>query len=122
MIPLTDFTNLELVGGFRITHLEIDDEPLTDVLGRDAVARTAIIGKRFELTIRSGLSEKEFSVTLYHEILEAAAVASDDPPESVLEFNESHFEAAAYAAHESFGPATPSSLNQMLQSYGFRQT
>jgi hypothetical protein len=122
MIPLTDFTNLELVGGFRITHLEIDDEPLTDALGRDAVARTAIIGKRFELTIRSGLSEKEFSVTLYHEILEAAAVASDDPPECVLEFNESHFEAAAYAAHESFGPATPCSLNQLLQSYGFRET
>jgi hypothetical protein len=121
MRPLTDFTNLELVGGFRITHLEIDDEPLTDAMGRDALARTAIIGKRFELTIRSGLSEREWSVTLYHEILEAAAVASDDPPESVLEFNESHFEAAAYAAHESFGPVTPSSLNQMLQSYGFRE-
>ena len=122
MIPLTEFTNLELVGGFRITHIEIDDEPLTDALGRDAIARTAVIGKRFELTIRSGLSEREWSVTLYHEILEAAAVAADDPPVSVLEFNESHFEAAAYAAHETFGPATPSSLNQMLHSYGFRET
>jgi len=45
-------------------------------LGREAIARTRIVGRTFEITIKSDLPEEEQSVTLYHEILEAAAVAS----------------------------------------------
>ena len=92
-----------------------------DAIGREALARTSIIGREFEITLCPGLSGKELSVTLYHEVLEAAAVASDDPPESLIEFNEGDFDAAAYAAHDLFGPARPMALNLMLQSYGFRE-
>lgn len=115
------FEHLKLVGGFIILRVTVDDEPLTDALEREAIARTVITGKNFELTIQPGLSEKEWSVTLYHEILEAAAVASEDPPESVLDLNEAGFESAAYAAHDRLGPATPETLNHLLQSYGFRK-
>ena len=122
MIDPSQFENLRLVGGFIILHVRLDEEPLTDALGREALARTCITGKRLEITIQPHLSEKELSVTLYHEVLEAVAVASDSPPESVIEFNEADFDTAAYAAHETFGPAAPSSLNAMLQSYGFRES
>jgi hypothetical protein len=122
MIDAAQFENHRLVGGFIIVRVELDAESLTDALGREALARTRITGKRFEITIQPGLSEKELSVTLYHEILEAAAVASNDPPESIIEFNEGDFDSAAYAAHERFGPATPVNLNALLQSFGFRES
>lgn len=122
MIDPAQFENFRLVGGFIIVRIELNAEPLTDALGREALARTGITGKRLEITIQPGLSEQELSVTLYHEVLEAAAVAADDPPESILEFNEGDFDSAAYAAHKTFGPATPASLNAMLQSFGFRES
>lgn len=120
-MDLTQFDHLELLGGFLILHVEISGEPLIDAIGREALARTSIIGREFEITLCHGLSEKELSVTLYHEVLEAAAVASDDPPESLIEFNEGDFDAAAYAAYDLFGPARPMVLNLMLQSHGFRE-
>ncbi len=49
-------------------------------MGREAIARTAIQGKSFTLLIRSELNARELSVTLYHEILEAASVGSIHPP------------------------------------------
>jgi len=94
------FEHLALRGGFTIVRIEFGTEPLVDALGREAIARTRIIGTNLEILIRSGLSDEEFSVTLYHEILEAATVASANPPVSVIDFNESDFERAAYAAHE----------------------
>jgi hypothetical protein len=121
MLDSTQFDHFELLGGFIIIRIDFDDEPLIDAIGREAIARTAIIGHEFEITICPGLSEKELSVTLYHEVLEAAAVASDDPPESLIEFNEGDFEAAAYAAHDRFGFVTPANLNLMLQSHGFHE-
>jgi hypothetical protein len=72
--------------------------------------------------VRAGVSGAEFSVTLYHEVLEAAAVASEDPLTSVTEFNERDFERAAYAAHEQFGPASLENLNRILQAYNFQAT
>jgi hypothetical protein len=48
-------------------------------------------------------------------------VASSAPPASVTEFNEGDFERAAYAAYEQYGPATPKSVERMLQFYGFRE-
>ena len=71
--------------------------------------------------MRSGLSDKECSVTLYHEILEAMTVAVANPPASVGEFNEADFERAGYEAFDQFGAASPENLNRMLQSYGFRE-
>ena len=68
---------------------------------------------------RAGLDERELSVTLYHEILEAAAAASADPPASVMDFNKADFERTAYAMHNELGEASPENLNRMLQLHGF---
>jgi len=115
------FEHLGLRGGFTIVRIEFGAEPLVDALGREAIARTRIIGTNFEVLIRSGLSDEEFSVTIYHEILEAATVTSANPPVSVIDFNEGDFERAAYAAHERFGAVSVENLNRMLQSYGFQE-
>ena len=55
-----------------------------------------------------------------HEVLEAATVAVEYPPLSVVEFNEGAFERAAQAAHARSGIASPASLHQMLAEFGFR--
>lgn len=118
-MELTPFAHLELLGGFIILSVEVSEEPLVDAIGREALARTSIIGHEMEIILASGLSEKELSVTLYHEVLEAVAVASDHPPQSLIEFNEADFDAAAYAAQDQYGPASPLTLNLMLRSHGF---
>ena len=51
------------------SHVWNRGRPLRDAIGREAIAKTAIIGRRFEILIRMPLSEEDFSVTLYHEIL-----------------------------------------------------
>jgi hypothetical protein len=61
------------------------------------------------------------SISLYHEILEAATVAAATPPASVATFNERDFERAAREAHAKLGPATAENLDRMLQSFGFRE-
>lgn len=118
-MDLTQFDYLELLGGFLVLSVKASEEPMIDAIGREALASTSIIGREFEITLSSGLTGEELSVTLYHEVLEAAAVASDDPPESLVEFNEADFDAAAYAAHAKFGPASPATLNHMLRFHGF---
>ena len=72
LIDLSSFKNLQLRGGFRIVRLEITSDPLIDAIGRQAIARTTIIGREFNIMIRGGLTEEELSVTLYHEILESS--------------------------------------------------
>jgi len=114
------FRGLRLHGGFTIVRLEVITEPLVDALGRMAIAKTRIVGRKFHLSLISNLDEKEWSVTLYHEVLEAMTVACAHPPASVMEFNEGDFERASHEAHERFGPVSPESLNRMLQFYGFR--
>jgi hypothetical protein len=69
--------------------------------------------------LRADLDERELSISLYHEILEAATVAHPAPPKSVHEFNEGDFEKAAIAWHERHGMATPEHLNEMLAQFGF---
>jgi hypothetical protein len=119
MISLDLFQNLQLLGGFTIFGIEVTEGLLVDAIGREAIARTRIVGQRFSITIHSGLSDDELSVTIYHEALEAATVATIQPPPSVRDFNEGDFERAAYRAHEQFGVVSPENLNRMLQSYGF---
>jgi hypothetical protein len=67
------------------------------------------------------MSDEELSVTLYHEILEGATVASSHPPETVCDLNEAGFEAAARRAHETWGEASMENLNRMLQFYRFSE-
>lgn len=120
MINPAVFKNLRLRGGFLIAGIEFTREPIVDALEREAVAQTRVTGQELHLLIRDGLSQEELSLTLYHEILEAAAVASSTPPPSVMEFNEDDFEQAARAMHARLGLASPENLNRMLQFYNFR--
>ena len=113
------FAGAQLRGGFEIVRLDVAKNALVDPLGREAIARTHIIAKQFFVTIRPGLSEDEVSVTIYHEILEAATVASVAPPKIVRDFGEVDFEHAGYRAHEQFGAVSLENLDRMLQFYGF---
>src|SRR5688572_14219471 len=121
MIDPASFINVRLLGGFVITEIEFTNTPMVDALEREALAQTRIVGQKFRLIISGALSEREVSISLYHEILEAATVASQHPPQSVMELNEGDFESAAQAAHAEFGNASPENLNRMLQTYGFRE-
>jgi hypothetical protein len=120
VIDIKQFKNLRLQGGFIITDIELTDIPIVDAIGREAIAQTQTIAGRFRLFIRSGLSEEELSVTLYHEILEAASVVTADPPAGVMDFNEADFERAAHDAHERWENASPANLDLLLQFHGFR--
>jgi hypothetical protein len=121
MIEPGQFVDLRLHGGFVIKEVEFTAAPLKDPLEREAVAQTRIVGREFRLLVRAGLSDQELSITLYHEILEAAAVGSLHAPESVLDFNEAGFERAAREAHARWGNASPANLNLLLQFHGFRE-
>ena len=119
MIDLSALQNLRLRGDFTIVRLELTNEPIADAIGREARARTRIVGRGFDLLIRAGLSQLELSVTLYHEILEAANAATENPPAAIRQLNEGDFDRAAYQAHEQFGEVSPQNLDRMLQLYGF---
>ena len=119
MIDVAQFRNKELRGGFIIAELSFVNEALRDPLGREAAAQTRITGNEFRLCLRANLDGRELSVTLYHEVLEAASVASENPPIQMMDFNESDFEKAAQSMHDRFGEATPEKLNRMLQLHGF---
>jgi hypothetical protein len=119
MIDVASFENTRLLGGFSIAGIRLASGPMVDALGREAVAQTRIVGTEFRLLIRPSLSDEELSVTLYHEILEAASVASMHPPDSVASFGEVDFEQAARRMHGSIGEASPENLNRMLQFHGF---
>jgi hypothetical protein len=121
MIDFRSFENIPLRGGFTIVRIEPAAGLLLDALGREAIARTRIVEGNFAIAIKSDLTEEEQSVTLYHEILEAAAVASPNPPPTVIDLNEGDFERAAYSAHGQFGVASVENLNRMLKSYGFKE-
>jgi hypothetical protein len=118
-VNIESLAGLQLRGGFRIADVEVTDEPLIDAIGREAVAQTTITGREFSLLIRGGLSDAELSVTLYHEILEAAAVACEDCPAALADFNEAEFERAAQKIHRELGAATSRNLDRMLAQYGF---
>jgi hypothetical protein len=119
MLDLVPFQNLQLRGGFVIVEAQLTAQPLLDPLERAATAQTIIRGNRFHILLRADLDERELSVSLYHEVLEAATVAMDHPPNAVMEFNEGAFEKAAQAAHAGLGLACPETLNQMLAQFGF---
>jgi len=119
MLDLAPFQDLQLRGGFVIAEAHLTAQPLLDPLDRAASAQTIIRGNRFYIYLRADLDERELSVSLYHEVLEAATVAAEQPPEAVVEFNEGAFERAAQAVHARLGLASPETLNQMLAEFGF---
>lgn len=119
VLDLGPFEQVRLRGGFTLAEVRLTAKPLLDPLDRAATAQTVIRGKRFHIFPRADLDERELSVSLYHEVLEAATVATDRPPDTVIEFNEGDFEQAAQAAHVRLGIATPETLNRMLAEFGF---
>lgn len=120
MLDLTPFQNLPLPGGFWLVEVQLTAKPLLDPIERAATALTIIRGRCFHVFLRADLDERELSVALYHEVLEAATVAADPPPDAVRELNEGGFERAAQSAQQRWGVASPRSLNQMLTNFGFR--
>jgi hypothetical protein len=121
MMDPASFKSVRLRGGFIIAGVEFTNMPIRDALEREAVAQTRVAGDQLHVLIQAGLSDRELSISLYHEILEAVTFASLHPPDSVMEFNEGDFKGAAQTAHAKLGDATPENLNRMLQSYGFRE-
>ena len=119
MLDLAPFQNLALRGGFRLVEVQLTAKPLLDPIGRAATAQTVIRGGAFHVFLRADLDGHELSVSLYHEVLEAATVAADQPPSKVMHFNEGHFEEAAQWAHQRWGIASPVTLNQFLAEFGF---
>jgi hypothetical protein len=119
MINPASLRNLRLHGGFIIKEVVLTPKPMIDALGREALAKTIIVGQEFKIFIRSELSPEELSVSLYHEVLEAATVASLQPPASVMDSNEGDFEAQAYEMQKRLGQASAENLNRMLQTFGF---
>src|SRR5205809_6207925 len=119
MIDLSALQNLRLRGDFTIVRLELTNEPIADAIGREARARTRIVGRGFDLLIRAGLSQLELSVTLYHEILEAAKAVIENPPATFRELNEGDFDRAAYQSHGQVGAGSPQKLDWLSQLYGF---
>lgn len=119
VLDLARFQHLPLRGGFVLAEVQLTAAPLLDPLERAATAQTVVRGLRFHILLRADLDERELSISLYHEVLEAATVAVASPPAAVLEFNEGDFENAARQAHERLGLASPESLNQLLAEFGF---
>ncbi len=119
MLDLTVFNNVALRGGFLIAEVRITAQSLCDPLGRPAIAQTLIRGNKFYILLREGMDEAGVSISLYHEVLEAATVAAEEPPDSVMELNEGGFENAARSAHAQHGTVTPRALNEMLAQFGF---
>jgi hypothetical protein len=117
---LEEFQFLPLRGGFLLLRVVLFAEPMVDALGRKALARTTITGCNLEIELGIPVSDPdELSVSLYHEVLEAAAVAAIHPPKPVCELNEAGFEAAARDCLRRLGRACPATLNQMLEDFGF---
>jgi hypothetical protein len=107
MAKSNPFQGLRLRSGFIIVCLQFVTEPMVDAIGRPALATTRINDREFRLTIFSSLTDKEKSITLYHEILEAMTVASSQAPASVRDFNEGDFERAATMPTSDSGPPHP---------------
>ena len=120
VLDLAAFENLSLCGGFLLVEVRRTEQFLLDPIGRPAAAQTLIRGKRLRILLRDDMDDEELSISLYHEVLEAAAVAAENPPASVMEFNEGNFEQAARAAHARYGCASPQNLNEMLAEFGFK--
>ena len=119
MLDLAPFQNLPLRGGFILVEAQLTAQPLLDPIERAAEALTVVRGTRFHIYLRADMDERELSISLYHEVLEAATLAAKSPPATVLDFNEGDFERAAQDAHSRHGVASPASLNQMLANFGF---
>lgn len=119
-MTLDVFDYQPLRGGFLLVKIAVTSEPMFDAIGRVALARTSIVGANITIELSADFAAPEqFSISIYHEVLEAATVGALNPPAAVCELNEAGFEAAAQHAHATLGEASPDTLNRMLAAFGF---
>lgn len=119
MFRSDDFAGVELVEGLSIASVALIDEPIEDLFGKSACGRTRIAQGKLHILISSALDDRERSVTLYHEVLEAVTVAAIRIPALIIDFGEADFEREGYATFDRLGMATPANVLAMLQFYGF---
>jgi len=119
-VALDSFSGMFLPGRFLLIEITEISASMIDPAGRPALAKTIIIGTKLYIFLAVGMEPHEQSISIYHELLEGLTVAMDRPPQSVEDFLESDFEAAAVAAHEKFGFATPENVLIFLQGFGFQ--
>lgn len=114
------FSGRTLHSGIQIESVKTTHE-LTDVLGRPATGFTSRVGKSLQIILLEGLSPDEQSVTMYHEIIEAAMGAHfpDRVPVALQELNEAQIDALAQSFHTRLGPVNVRTANQMLRELGF---
>lgn len=113
------FANLTFPSGHFISEIVGIEGKMLDPIGRPALAKAIIEGKRIAIQISSDLNEREIGISIYHEVLESLAVALDEPPESVMELNESGFEKQAQEAYLQHGYPTPEILLSWIGKMGF---
>jgi hypothetical protein len=121
MFSADDFIGVSLGEGFSIAQVTFVDEPIEDLFGKPAAGRTRIAHRELHIVIAAALSDREKSVTLYHEVLESMTVMVERAPDDVRDFGEADFEREGYSAFDRFGPVSPSTLRAMLQFYGFQR-
>ena len=119
MFSVSRFQGAPLCAGFAIFSVEIAEGPLLDLLGKPALGRTVINGRKLSITLSGSLSEAEASVTLYHEVLEALTVAVPAAPESVRLLTESGFEGAALFLSRTLRSGVPRESCRHVAIYGF---
>jgi hypothetical protein len=72
-----------------------------------------------QIRLAPGLSPSEQSITLYHEVIEAASLQAKSPPPMVLDLTEQEIDLLAGMAHGQFGSASVENLNKLLTALGF---
>jgi hypothetical protein len=118
-VNLTAFDNLEFPSGHFIESIRLVEAKMLDPIGRPALAKSIIEGKRIRIEISDQLDSREVAVSIYHEVLEALTVAVDTPPQSVLELNEAGFEKEAHEAYAIYDSPTPERVLSWIKSKGF---
>jgi hypothetical protein len=113
------FANLNFPSGHFISEIVGVEGKMLDPIGRPALAKAIIEGKRITIQISSNLDEREIGISIYHEVLESLAVALDEPPKSVMELNESVFEELAQEAYLEYGYPTPEIMLSWIKKMGF---
>ncbi len=116
---LPSFHDLPLPGGFILSAIALVPGPMIDPIGRSALAKTVIEGRRIAIVLDQAQPPDEQSISIYHEMLEGLTVAFTSPPAAVADFCEADFEREARLALQRFGIATPQSVLAFLTAFDF---
>jgi len=118
---LAPFKGLRLPNGFTLLKIELAASPMSDAIGRPALAKAVIAGDTISVDLVADQTSDELSVSIYHELLEAMTVGVPSPPRTVCDLNEAGFEKAAQDAHRRHGLANPHNVLNFLHEFGFTE-